>query len=110
MKRGEIRQAVAVHLGSIGYGHGTYNWVRAGRKVVCRVLTVPNAKLSLSADSPTASCWMDLPLPAGTSRKALFAALATVPNIGSPKAVKAWVETVQAAHPELIEHRSTRLN
>ncbi len=92
MNRAKLRQEVAEYLGSVGYAHGTYAWVRAGRKVVCRVLTDPNAKLSLSADSPTASCWIDLPLPAGTSRKALHELLATVPTIGSPKAAKAWAE------------------
>ncbi len=92
MRKAQLRQEVAEYLGSVGYAHGTYAWVRAGRKVVCRVLTAPNAKLSLAADSPTSSCWIDLPLPAGTSRKALHNLLATVPTIGSPKAVKAYVE------------------
>jgi hypothetical protein len=96
MRKAQLRQEVAEYLASVGYAHGNYAWARAGRKVVCRVLTTPNAALMLSADSPTASCWIDLPLPAGTSRKAMHELLATVPTIGSPRAVKAWAEPASA--------------
>ncbi len=104
MERGKLRQLVAVHLGSIGYAHGSYGWARSGHRVVLRILTTPDAKLSKAGGDLSASCYFDLHLPARqiTGKRKLAAALAAVPTIGTPKAVKAWIEPVSAVQGALI--------
>lgn len=88
MRKADIHKAAAEHLAMCGHGAGSYAWLRVGRRIMLRVLTTPDAKLSKSGGDLSASCYLDLRLPSGkTSRKALAAALALIPTIGSPKPV-----------------------
>lgn len=97
MRKAQIRQLVATELAMRGYAPGSYGWQRVGRKVVCRVLTKPDAMLS-KADGvePTAGCYMDLYLPSGTSKRAAWEKInAACPKIGSAKPVARWSDPVR---------------
>lgn len=93
MRKAKLHAYVATELAMRGYAPGSYGWTRAGHKVVCRVLTAPDARLSKADDvAPTAGCYVDLHLPAGkTSKpKALAAIDAALPTIGPAKPVARW--------------------
>lgn len=85
MRKDEIRQAVRQHLAMCGYPGGHYAW-QQGRGGRLRVMLDPHAPLNGGAkagENPMRGAWMELRIPAGkTSRKALKAALATIPVKG----------------------------
>lgn len=104
MRKQKLREAVAVELAMRGYSASGYAWVRSGRRVVCRVLTLPDAKLSKSGGDLSASCYVELHLPAGTtSRRAVFEAIDTrLPTIGPAKPVARAPRPSTAMQMELV--------
>lgn len=104
MRKAQLRSAVAVELAMRGYAPGGYAWVRSGRRVVLRVLTKPDAKLSKSSGDLSASCYVELHLRAGkTSRRAVFEAIEQeLPVIGPAKQVARECRPSTAMQMELV--------